>query len=129
MDTKEVSLYIFFGVLTTAINYIVYVFAILLLSLPCLTANTIAWIVAVIFAFITNKHYVFASKSRDAPRVLKELGEFVAARLLSVLVETAILFLFVLQLGWNEFLVKLVANAIVIILNYLASKWIIFRSQ
>ncbi len=129
MNNKEVSLYIFFGVLTTAVNYLVYVAAILLLHFSCITANTIAWIRSVVIAFITNQIYVLASRPGETQTSLRELSQFVTARLLSVGVETALLFLCVVLLGWNEFLVKIATNVLVVILNYAASKWIIFRSK
>jgi len=124
----EKIMYLFFGGLTTAVNYAVYFICTRLFAQPELAANAVAWVVAVLFAFVTNRLWVFESK-RKGGAVLRELGAFAAARVLSLLLEMGILFLFVTVWGMWDLPVKLAANVLVVVLNYFASKWIIFRKK
>ncbi len=124
---KEVILYLVFGVLTTVVNYVVYYICREWLQFPLLVANTLAWILAVLFAFFTNRKYVFSSKDSN---ILKELGLFVSARLLSFLLfDQLTMYLMVKLLHINEYIAKLIANVFVIIFNYAASKLVIFRKN
>lgn len=124
---KEVILYLVFGVLTTVVNYVVYALCRELLRLPLLLANSIAWVLAVLFAFATNRKYVFSSKNDS---ILKELGLFVGARVLSFLLfDQLTLYIMVQFLGINEYIAKLIANVFVIVFNYVASKLVIFKQK
>lgn len=124
---KEVILYLVFGVLTTLVNYVVYALCRELLQLPLLLANSIAWVLAVLFAFATNRKYVFTSEDEN---ILKELGLFVGARVLSFLLfDQLTLYLMVKVLGINEYIAKLIANVFVIVFNYVASKLLIFKNK
>lgn len=127
--TKELIAYLIFGVLTTLINYVVYVAGILVFHIDYITSNWLAWFVAVLFAFFTNKRYVFHSLSWDKHLVFRELWQFISARIFAVLVETALLWLFVTVLGYNELYIKIFTNVVVVVLNYVASKWIIFKDR
>ncbi len=126
---REIIDYGVFGVLTTLVNYLVYAFCLLLLGIPYLYANLLAWIVAVAFAFITNKRYVFRSLSWEFSRVLREGCEFVSARILSVIAESILLWFFVEKLACDELLIKIFTNVLVIVLNYAFSKLVIFKKQ
>lgn len=140
---KEIILYIFFGVLTTAVNFIIYfIINALLGEKMYLISNVIAWTGAVAFAYITNKIWVFESKSQKAKTLLKEIGEFFLARLFSLGAEEAGLYLFVELLNFNAFsfsffsqtitgniIAKIIMQIIVVILNYIFSKFIIFRQN
>ena len=114
-----------FGALTTLVNLII--FYVLVRWINYLAANVIAWVGAVIFAYVVNKLFVFESDRRDFRGLLYEIGTFFAARLLSLGLEEGILFLFVEQLGCSAGLVKLIAQILVVIFNYVASKLVIFR--
>jgi len=92
-----------------------------------LTANTVAWVLSVAFAFITNKLFVFQSKSFAAKLFWRELSTFVGARLLSLGVDSLGMLLMVNVLAWNDWLAKIIMNIIVIIMNYVLSKMIIFK--
>jgi putative flippase GtrA len=126
---RETVLYIIFGVATTAVNYVVFylLYNVLWSQSRSLEANAAAFVAAVIFAFVVNKLFVFASKSWKAGTVLPELWKFVSARILSGLMETGILFLFVELLKLPDGLVKVAAGVLVILLNYAVSKWLIFK--
>ncbi len=133
MTTPEMVLYIVFGVLTTAVNVITY--GLLRPVMPwdehsnVLVANAIAWVVSVAFAFITNKLFVFQSKSFAARVFWRELTTFVGARLLSFGVDELGMLLLVNVLTWNDWVAKIIMNVIVVIINYVLSKLIIFKKQ
>ena len=123
----DVLAYLFFGGLTTVVNYVVY--------LPCYNwwgisssvSNVIAWVVAVAFAYLTNKPFVFKSHDWSAKTVWPELTKFVGCRVGSGVLETGLLALTVDWLGWNGIVMKIVASAMVVILNYIGSKWLVFH--
>lgn len=123
----DVITYLFFGVLTTVVNYLVYLPVYNLLGLSAAISNAIAWVAAVIFAYLTNKPFVFKSHDWSAKTVVPELGKFVSCRLASGLMETGILFLTVDLLHWNGNIWKLVTSVLVVVLNYVASKLLIFK--
>lgn len=123
----EVLVYLFFGGLTTVVNYLVY--------LPCYNwwgisssvSNMIAWVVAVAFAYLTNKPFVFRNHDWSAKTVVPELTKFVACRVGSGALETVILLVTVDWLAWDGNIMKLVTSVLVVILNYIASKLLVFR--
>lgn len=123
----DIVTYLFFGVLTTAVNYIVYLPLYNLLHFSATLSNCIAWVAAVAFAFLTNKPFVFKSHDWSAGTVLPELTKFVGCRLGSGIAETLIIFLTVDILAWNGNLMKLFTSVLVVILNYVASKLLVFR--
>ncbi len=132
---KEPVLYIVFGALTTLVNFIVYY---PLVNLPAmkeqtgwwtLVVNVIAWVAAVVFAFVTNKLYVFKSTDKSFRTVIKELAAFFGARLASLGIEELILFIFVTLLHLNENAIKLIASVGTVVCNYFFSKFIIFRKK
>jgi putative flippase GtrA len=94
-----------------------------------LISTAAAWLVAVVFAFITNKIWVFDSKSTEVKIVLYELGTFFACRIATGIMDMVIMYIAVDVKNWNEMLWKLLSNIIVIILNYIASKLIIFKKK
>lgn len=123
----DVLAYLFFGGLTTVVNYLVYLPCFNLLGLTAAVSNMIAWVVAVAFAFLTNKPFVFKSHDWSAPVLWPELTKFVGCRIGSGLMETAIIFVAVDLLHGNGNLWKLVTSVLVVILNYFASKLVVFR--
>lgn len=133
LTTPEMISYIVFGVLTTAVNVITY--GLLRPIMPwdeswnVLVANAIAWVLSVAFAFITNKLFVFKSKSFAARLFWRELTAFVGARLLSLGVDELGMLLLVNVLTWNDWVAKITMNVIVVIINYILSKRIIFKKE
>ena len=147
--TREIITYIIFGVLTTAVNLVTfYIFKKIFISigwegvfnkllgsagwdkaLKLLGATVIAWTVAVIFAFVTNKLIVFESKSWKPAVAGKEFVGFIGARLFSLLVELVFMFVMVTLLKWNDFVAKFIVQVIVVILNYVFSKLLIFKNK
>jgi putative flippase GtrA len=119
--------YLIFGVLTTVVNYVVYLPCYNLLSMSSAVSNMIAWVAAVAFAFLTNKPFVFRSYDWSPKTVARELSAFLATRIGSGVLETLILFLAVDLLSWNGNLWKLLTSVIVVVVNYLGSKLLVFR--
>ena len=125
----DILTYLVFGVLTTVVNYVVYIPCYNLLHLGGAASNAIAWMAAVAFAFLTNKPFVFKSHDWSAKVVLPELTKFLGCRVGSGLLETAIIFLTVDCLCWNGNWMKLFTNVMVVILNYFGSKRLVFRRE
>ena len=125
----DILAYLFFGVLTTVVNYVVYLPCYNLLGLSAVVSNGIAWVVAVAFAYLTNKPFVFRSHDWSWKTVGPELAKFVGCRVGSGLTETVILFLTVDMLGFNGNLWKLMTSVIVVILNYIGSKLLVFKKS
>lgn len=123
----DILAYLFFGVLTTVVNYIVYLPCYNWLHYSAAASNVIAWVAAVAFAYLTNKPFVFRSHDWSAKTVVPELTKFVGSRIASGALETAIIFVTVDCLLWNGNVMKLVTSVLVVILNYVASKLLVFR--
>ena len=123
----DIVSYLFFGVLTTAVNYLVYLPCYNLLCFSASVSNVIAWVFAVAFAYLTNKPFVFKSHDWSAKTVVPELTKFVGSRVVSGVLETAIIFATVDVLGWNGNVMKLVTSVLVVIFNYVASKLLVFK--
>ena len=119
--------YLFFGVLTTAVNYLVYLPLYNLLGISAAVSNIIAWVAAVAFAYVTTKPFVFKSHDWSMKTVLPELGKFVGCRAASGGLETVLILLTVDILGWNGNIWKLIISVLVVILNYVSSKLLVFR--
>ena len=126
---KELINYGIFGVLTTIINYLSYIIFTRLLNLDIFISNLLAWILSVIFAFFTNKIIVFKSKEFTFGVLIKESITFVGARVFSLLLDMIILYIMSDLMGINDLIVKIISNIIVIIVNYVLSKFIIFKSK
>ena len=123
----DILAYLVFGVLTTVVNYLVYLPCYNLLGMKAVVSNVIAWAVAVAFAYLTNKPFVFRSHDWSAKTVVPELTKFVGSRIASGALETGIIFVTVDCLLWNGNIMKLVTSVLVVILNYVASKLLVFR--
>ena len=124
---RDVIVYLVFGVLTTVVNYIIYLPCYNGLGLSGSVSNAIAWVGAVAFAYLTNKPFVFRSHDWSAKTVIPELTKFVGCRVGSGVVETAIIFLTVDLLGWNGNVMKLLTSVLVVVLNYIGSKLLVFK--
>ena len=124
---EDVLSYLFFGVLTTVVNYLVYLPCYNTLGLSAAVSNGVAWVAAVVFAYLTNKPFVFQSHDWSARTVIPELSKFVGCRIGSGVLETAIIFLTVDILAWNGNVMKLATSVLVVVLNYIGSKLLVFR--
>lgn len=124
---KETILYLVFGVLTTVVNFVVFT-PLNELGMNSIIANTIAWFMAVLFAYITNKIFVFNSKTTGFMAITREIIMFFAARILSLLVENVGLFIADI-LDVNTYVAKVFLAVLVVIINYVLSKLIIFSKK
>ena len=125
----DILSYLFFGGLTTLVNFLVYFPLLNWLHLSATVSNIIAWAVAVAFAYLTNKPFVFRSHDWSWKTVGPELAKFVSCRIGSGLLETAAIFLTVDLLHWNGNLMKLLLAVVVVILNYIGSKLLVFTKK
>jgi len=124
-----IVLYLFLGILTTLVNYIVYLPLYNYCNISAAVSNGIAWFVSVMVAFVTNKPIVFKSYDWSWKVVRTELFKFITCRLCSGVAETAILWLTVDALRLDGNVWKIVTSALVIILNYIGSKFLVFRRK
>lgn len=131
---KEIIMYLFFGVTTTIVNWVIYICLIKVGSMT-VVANMIAWLGAVSYAFITNKLFVFESKSMSPDVVLKEGISFFMARMFSGVFEIigpeVLMSAGMRQqlFGIKGFVAKIVISVLVIIMNYVLSKLLVFRNK
>lgn len=125
----DILAYLFFGGLTTIVNFVVYWLLYNLAGLLAVASTVIAWAVSVLFAYVTNKPFVFRSHDWSLPVVLPEFGKFVGCRVGSGLLETAVIFLTVDVMHLNGNVIKIVVSVFVVILNYVASKLVVFRKK
>ncbi|MBY0755894.1 GtrA family protein [Clostridium sardiniense] len=126
---KEQILYIVFGVLTTAINIISFFLCTRLFGIGLMASNIIAWIASVIFAFVTNKIYVFDSRNYSLKVVTKELVDFTISRGATGVLDMGLMYLFVSVIHIEDMASKIIINIIVIILNYILSKLYVFKKR
>ena len=123
----DILSYLFFGGLTTVVSFVTYTLLYHYAGLSAAVSNGISWVAAVAFAYLTNKPFVFKSHDWSMKTVLPELGKFVVCRIGSGLLETGLLALTVDFLGWNGIVMKIIASVLVVILNYIGSKLLVFR--
>lgn len=127
-EYRSQIIYLVFGVLTTVVNYLIYI--------PCchflgsaVVSNAIAWVFSVLFAYLTNKPFVFQSHDWSRNTVAPELAKFVGTRVGSGLLETVILGLTVDWLHWDRLIWKMITSVLVVILNYIGSKLLVFKQK
>ena len=130
---KSIILYLFFGVCTTAVNFIMfYLLDFVHLGtekVDLIIDNTVSWVASVIFAYITNKKWVFESKASNKKDLIKEIGSFFSCRIATYIMDTVIIYVCVTVCGMNKWIIKIISNVLVIILNYVGSKLIVFKKQ
>lgn len=125
----DIISYLFFGGLTTVVNYLVYLPLYNWLNFSATVSNCIAWVVAVAFAYLTNKPFVFKSHDWSLKTVIPELTKFLGCRIGSGLAETAIILVTVDILSLNGNIMKVITSILVVILNYFGSKLFVFRKK
>lgn len=126
---REIFFYGIFGILTTLVNYLSYLVFAKGIHLSVMVANAMAFFLAILFAYVTNRQWVFESHAHTFRSRVREAIEFFVARILGFVLDMAIMYLLVKELGYNDWIVKGLANGIVIVMNYLVSKYIVFRPQ
>ena len=124
---RDVIPYLFFGVCTTLVNIIVYWLMAYPFNCSTMLSTVVAWVVSVLFAYVTNRKWVFHSSANGAKEIFKEIGSFFSCRLATGFVDLGCMWVFVDILNFNDVIIKILSNVLVIILNYVASKLFIFR--
>lgn len=124
---KPQILYLFFGGLTTLVNIICYYLAYNIFEVSNVTSTALAWVMAVIFAFVTNRIFVFQSKARGIKNILRETVSFFTCRFLTGVMDVAIMWFAVDIMLWDSLVWKMISNILVTILNYFASKIFVFK--
>ena len=124
----DILAYLFFGGLTTVVNYVIYLPCLNWLQLTASVSNVIAWVFAVAFAFLTNKPFVFKSYDWSRQTLIPELTKFVGCRIASGVGETLILLVTVDLLGWSGAVWKLITSVLVVVANYIGSKFLVFKN-
>lgn len=126
---KDVIPYLFFGVCTTVVNIVVYWVFAHVLGTGVMPATIAAWVLAVLFAYVTNRKWVFHSAASGREEITKEIVSFFSCRLGTGVVDWLMMFVLVSCLHLPDLLIKILANIIVIVLNYVLSKFVIFKQQ
>ena len=129
IKNKEYILYLIFGILTTLVNFFIYYLFTYILKVNYLISNCLAWLSAVIFAFVTNKTIVFNNYNISLKIIVKEFVKFINCRLISGFIEVIGLFIIVDKLNIMDMLAKVLIGVIVIILNYIFSKAFVFNNN
>ena len=124
-DNKEIINYLICGFFTFMVSMIIYTFFSEILKINVLVSNVVTWIIAVYFAFAINKKFVFESNKK----VTGELIQFYGGRIVTLFVEQAILYIFIIRLSFDNLIIKLIAQVVIIILNYIISKFIVFKKE
>ena len=124
---RQIILYLFFGVGTTLVNIIVYYICGHIFDLSIFLSTIIAWILSVLFAYVTNKIWVFSSYHNGIKAILIELVRFVSCRITTGFIDLVIMVVFCTWLSFNDLVIKIISNVIVIIMNYIFSKLIVFK--
>ena len=126
---QEVIAYLFWGVLTTAVNILIFSGLHLFTGMNYMINNFIAWVVSVLFAYLTNKAFVFHSPSKSLVSDLKEMTSFFGGRVATLVIEWILLWIGISLMHQNQILVKIFENVVVIILNYFWSNWAVFKNS
>ncbi|GAA2900178.1 GtrA family protein [Enterococcus pseudoavium] len=123
----EVFIYLFFGGLTTIVNIVTFTISYQVLQLSWPISNTISWVFSVLFAFVTNKLWVFHSKTANFGALVWEFSKFIFARVVSFGMDMATMFIFIDLLHTGNLVAKLITQVVVVIANYVFSKVFIFK--
>ena len=129
--SRQIIMYLIFGVLTTIVSLVTYYLLVYTIldpnkALELQIANIISWCVGVIFAYVTNRKYVFESKNKNK---VKESISFVTSRLITLFMDMGIMFVGVTLMHGNDKIIKIISQVIIIVANYLFSKLIVFKRR
>lgn len=126
---KEIILYVFFGGLTTLVNFVFYYIFTRFMFLNELWASAFAVILSILFAYVTNRKWVFNSEAQGAKEIFPEMLKFFGGRAFSAVLDVFIIFITVTMLHFNDLIMKIISNIIVIIINYIISKVFVFTRK
>ena len=126
---KEVILYLIFGVCTTLVNIVSYAVLTRSFGVGVMASTACAWALSVAFAYVTNRIWVFESKVRSFTGVCREIASFVGCRVASGAMDIFLMWLLVEMMGFSDMIIKILSNILVIVFNYVASKFWIFKKK
>lgn len=130
IEYKEMINYLVFGVLTTLVNFVTYFIAAKVIGIDEVISSGISWFCSVLFAYITNKIFVFESKTKGIIEFLKEISSFFLARIISgILCDVGTFAIMVKVLNINDIISKFVTQVMVVIMNYILSKLVVFKKK
>ncbi|MGK4178953.1 GtrA family protein [Lapidilactobacillus dextrinicus] len=124
----KIFTYLFFGGLTTVVNIVVFAICHGIFSWNWQISNSLAWLLSVLFAFVTNKLWVFHSKTATWRALTWEFSKFIIARVASYVIDMGCMYLFINLLSTNDLVAKVITQVVVVVINYFLSKIIIFKS-
>lgn len=122
-----ILMYLVMGGITTVINIVSFWLCYSLMEINYSIATVIAWVLSVLFAYISNKLYVFESKNMSVNTLIREIVSFIGFRLLSLLMDLLVMYICVSIISINPLVAKVLANIVVLVVNYAFSKWFIFK--
>lgn len=126
---REVTTYILFGIATTAVSFASYIIFVRYLGFGVALSNTLSHFLAILFAYVTNKIWVFRALDFSFQNIVREFFKFLSGRLVTWAIDTSLLVILVDMLGYDAILSRVFTTAIVVILNYLVSKLLVFRKR
>ena len=126
---KEVLLYLFFGGLAFIVSIVSFYLLIKNTAMNELVANLLSWIITVTFAYLTNRIWVFDAATDNKRELLNQIWKFYSGRIVTLIIEEVILFVFISWLGMNSIFIKTIAQIVVIVLNYVISKLFVFTKE
>ncbi len=126
---REAVLYLVFGGFTTLINIVVYAVCKHAIGIDTIPSNVAAWILSVAFAYVTNKIFVFESRTVGVMALIKECLSFVWCRLATGIMDMVIMYVTVDMFHWSDMIMKILSNVLVIVLNFVFSKLFIFAKK
>lgn len=121
--------YLIFGFLAFVLNYVLYFLFSAMLHMHYMAATALSWVLTVVFAYWTNRTFVFKSKNKDVQSLGKEFVSFISARIATEVLELVLMFVMVTLVGINEYVSKFVCQVLVIVANYFLSKLWIFKEK
>ena len=124
---EEIINYLIMGVLTTLVSIVSYFIFAKVVGINYLVSNIISWIISVAFAYITNKIFVFKNNVKEKKQVFIQIYQFVKFRLLSLVIDVLLMYLFVEIIKMDDMIAKVINQVIVIVLNYVFSKLFVFK--
>ena len=124
-QNREIIVYLICGFLTFVLSMVIYALLSEVLRIDVMISNVITWIIAVYFAFSINRRFVFKSNGN----VMKELMQFYLGRVLTLFVEQLMLYVFIVRLMYDNMTIKGIAQVVIIILNYIIYKFIVFKKE
>lgn len=125
---RELIMYIIFGGLTTVVSFVSY-YGFLWMGMHYIAAQVLSWVLAVVFAFVVNKIFVFEDRDNSPAALFRQIWQFVSVRIASGVLETALLWLLVDVLGLGEGIAKIPVAVLTVVINYIASKLLVFRKK